>query len=175
MTQARQKIRSALFLLIGGALVLAGCKAKPTLPPLVETVAVLPFDNESNDVDAADIMQRYVYLALKNSVYRVSDVQTVNDKLKEAGISEGGQLGALDPVKIGQDLGVQGLLYGYVESFGYLNIGFYTQKKVTLQLKMVDAATGATLWENSQTGATRNMTLDPEQGSMAAKLFPKRI
>jgi len=141
----------------------AGCKVEPPKPPLVETVAVLPFDNESNNLDAADFLQAYVYLALKPSAYKVMGYKEVNSFLEKAGISDGGQLGIVDPVKLGKDLGVHALLYGNVESFGYLNVGYYTQRKVSLDLKLVDVSNGTTLWENSQTAATRNFTLDSKQ------------
>lgn len=144
-----------------------GCKVEPPKPQLIQTVAVLPFDNESNDVNAADIMQRFVYLALKPSVYQVRDIKEVNSFLENVGIVDGGQLPAVDPVKLGKDLGVQALMYGYVENFGYLNIGYYVQRKVTLGLKLVDVSNGATLWENTATGVTRQVHLDEKEAKRA--------
>jgi hypothetical protein len=44
-----------------------------------------------------------------------------------------------------------------------LNIGFYYQRKVTLELKLVDGTTGGPLWENTKTAAFRNLVLDKEQ------------
>lgn len=149
---------AARALFLGG--VLAGCKVEPPKPPLVETVAVLPFDNESNDLNAPDVLQDYVYRALLNSPYRPLDIKLVNDRLASVGIVDGGQLAAVDPVKLGKDLGVHALLFGNVETFGYTNVGYYTSRKVTIELRMVDVQTGATLWEASGTGANRNFTLD---------------
>lgn len=146
---------------------LIGCKIEPSKPPLVQTIAILPFDNESNDVNAADIMQRLTYLALKPSVYQVMDIEVVNKKLADVGIVDGGQLPALDPTKMGKDFGVQALLYGSVASFDYTNIGYFLQRKVTLDLKLVDVATGQTLWENSGTGATRQVHLDSNEAKQA--------
>ncbi len=140
-----------------------GCKTEPPKPPLVQTVAVLMFDSEANNVNAPDIMQRLVYNALRPSAYQVANIGEVNQKLNDAGIADGGQLAVADPVKLGKDLGVQGLIYGNVESFGYINVGFYSQRKVTLELKLVDVGTGQTLWEHVGTGATRNFALDKEQ------------
>lgn len=148
-------------------LFLVGCKVEPAKPPLVETVAVLPFDNESNDLNAPDIMQQLVSMALHNSPYRVSDLQTVNDKLASVGIVDGGQLPAVDPVKLGKDLGVQALIFGNVESFNYTNIGFYLQRKVNLELKMVEVATGQAIWENSGSHAVRQLNLDKNAASKA--------
>lgn len=150
------------FLWVIPVFTVLGCKVPVPKPPLVETVAVLPFDNESNNVDAADIMQRMVYLAMKPSAYRVSDFRSVNDQLESAGISDGGQLAAVDPVKLGKDLGVQALMFGYVESFGYTNVGVYVAKKVNLELKLVDAQNGQTLWENTGKAATTKFGLDKD-------------
>lgn len=141
---------------------LSGCTVPAPKPPLVETVAVLPFDSESNDVNAPEIMQKLVYLALLNTPYKVMDVSAVNDTLSKVGIVDGGQLAAVDPVKLGKDLGVQALIFGNVESFSYTNIGFYLQRKVTLELRMVDVATGQTLWENTGTSARRAVAFNAE-------------
>ena len=150
-----------------GLALLAGCRVVPPRPPLVETVAVLPFDNESNELDAPDILQRLVHLALLNTPYRPLDIDFVNKKLADAGITDGGQLAAVDPVLLGKDLGVHALLFGNVESFGYTNIGFYVQRKVTLELRLVDVATGETLWENNATAALRQLHLDPDEAKRA--------
>ena len=146
---------------------LAGCKVEPSKPPLVQTIAILPFDNESNDINAADTMQRLTYLALKPSAYQVMDIEVVNKKLADVGIVDGGQLPALDPTKMGKDFGVQALLYGSVASFDYTNIGYFLQRKVTLDLKLVDVGTGQTLWEKSGTGATRQVHLDPQEAKQS--------
>jgi hypothetical protein len=149
------------------AVCLAGCNVPPPKPPLLETVAILPFDNYSNDVNAPDIMQRLTFLALKNSPYRISDVIETNERLAKVGIVDGGQLPAVDPTKVGKEFGVQALLYGDVENFSYTNIGFYLQKRVTLHLKMVDVNTGATLWEGTGNGITRDVNLDKHSATRA--------
>lgn len=143
---------------------LPACKPPaPPKPPLVESVAVLPFDNESNELNAPDIMQDYVYRALLNSPYRPLDIKQINDKLAAVGIVDGGQLAAVDPVKLGKDLGVQALIYGIVNDFGYTNIGYYTSRKVAIDLKMVSVDNGDTIWEGSGTAASRNLTLDSRE------------
>lgn len=155
---------NALGVALIALIALAGCRppAVPK-PPLVETVAVLPFDNESNDLNAPDILQKYVHLALSASPYRPLDIKEVNEKLAAAGIVDGGQLAAVDPVKLGRDLGVHALVFGNVESFGYTNVGYFASRKVTVQLRMVEVATGQTIWEGSGTGANRQLTLDSAQ------------
>lgn len=149
------------------ALVLVGCKVEPLKPPLVETVAVLPFDNESNDLDAPDIMQKLIQAALQRSPYRPMDLDAINGKLASVGIVDGGQLAIVDPVKLGKDLGVQALVFGYVDDFAYTNIGFYLQRKVKISLKMVDVQTGATLWESTGAGSQPKIFLNKEDAKRA--------
>ncbi len=148
-----------------GLLVVACKPPAPPKPALVQTLAVLPFDSEANNINAPDIMQRLVYEALTGSAYQPMDIDVVNKKLAEAGIVDGGMLAAVDPVKLGKDLNVQALMYGNVASFGYTNIGFYSQRKVVLELKLVDVATGDLLWENTGNGVTRNVAFDKDQAS----------
>lgn len=157
---------SAFFAIV---LLVTSCKVMPPKPPLVETVAVLLFDSESNDIDAPAIMQHLVYAALKKSSYKPLELNSVNETLEKAGIVDGGQLVIVDPVKLGKDLGVQALIFGYVESFDYTNIGFYLQRKVALGLRLVDVATGETLWENSGTGAHRELNLEKDKAAAAFK------
>jgi hypothetical protein len=158
-----------------------GCAVKPLAPPLVETIAILPFNNASNEINAADILQKKVYLAMKPSAYRVIDIKETNEILKSKGITDGGQLPALDPKLIAKDLNVQALMYGSVEDFGYVNIGFYTSRKVTLALELINGTTGEKMWENTKTGSTRNFTLDAKQaqdnliGGLAAQLVEKTL
>ncbi len=148
-------------------LFLVGCKVEAPKPPLVETLAVLPFDNESNNLDAPEILQKLVQAALQKSPYKLMDLDAVNGKLSAVGIIDGGQLAIVDPVKLGKDLGVQALVFGYVENFDYTNIGFYLQRKVKLSLKVVDVQTGATLWENTGTGSRPQIFLNKDDAKKA--------
>jgi len=152
-------------------------KVEPPRPPLVETVAVLMFDNESNDLNAPEVLQEYVYRALLRSPYRPVDIKVVNDKLISVGILDGGQLAAVDPVKLGKDLGVHALVFGNVETYGYTNIGYFTSRKVTVELQMVSVDNGQVIWEGSGTGADRNVTLDPAEAkrNLAAGLAQQVI
>ncbi len=160
-------------LAFAGMTIIAGCATpEPPKPPLVQTVAVLPFDNESNDINAPEIMQSYVYWALRGSPYQVSDIKSTNAVLAEKGVIDGGQLPVMDPVKIAKDLQVQALVYGYISDFGYINLGFYRSRKVGLNLKMVDGTTGQTLWENNGTVNNAKFAVDPKE---AQKEFVKGV
>ena len=44
-----------------------------------------------------------------------------------------------------------------------MNIGFYVQRKVGLELKLVEVKTGQTLWENSATAANVKVALNQNE------------
>ena len=115
------------------------------------------------------------------SAYRVLNIKDTNEILKSKGISDGGQLAALNPKLIAKDLNVQALMYGMVEHFGYVNVGFYAERKVALTLQLVNGTTGEKMWENTQTGATRKFTLDAKEaqdnfvGGIASQMVDKTM
>jgi len=156
-----RRFKFSLFLFIP-FLLLSSCATIPILPPLAETMAILPFDSESNNVDAPDILQKFVYMAMKPSPYQIPDIEATNAKLVENGIIDGGQLPVIDPIKLADDLGVQLLMYGNVESFGYTNVGVYASRHVTLNLWVVDGKTGERIWEDTGKVANRTFGLNEE-------------
>lgn len=158
--------RNDIFLL--GLLIIWGCagpQVKKAVPPLsVNKIAILPFDNESVDIDASEVMQKLVYSTLtKSSPYTVLNIEQTNAKLAEKGIIDGGQLPVLDPIKMAEDLGAEALLYGYVEDFKYINVGIYVSRNVSLQVWLVDGKTGETIYEKSGKGTSSTFAVNEEE------------
>lgn len=115
-------------------------------------VAVLPFDNQSTDVGAPDVMRRLVAENFEKRGYPPLPADEVDGKLSALGVSEGGQLPGVKPEELGRALGVELLAYGYVEDFTFQNLGFVVRKLVALRVKVISAATGETLYEGSGSG-----------------------
>ena len=69
-------------------------------------------------------------------------------KLKENGFTDGGATarGKTRGGRMGQWLGAEALFYTTLVDFGYVNVGFYAQRKVTVMARLVDAKTGERLW-----------------------------
>lgn len=127
-------------------------------------VAVLPFDNESVDLLGPELLRRFVHSGLSGEGYESVPVERVDDILRSTiGITDGGQLGAIAPIRIGEALGADGLMYGVVEAFTFLNVGFAVRRVVRLHLKLVLASTGETLWEDSGEGLTEFFTLKKKE------------
>lgn len=124
--------------------------AAPDLPArLPATVAVLPFDNESVSLRGPELVRGLVRESLAERGFGVTAAPDVDDALGALGVTDGGQMRALDPAKVGAAVGAAGLLYGTLEEFTYQNVGFVRRRAVRLALKLVEAATGERLWEGN--------------------------
>ncbi len=101
-------------LMFSAALLLtAGCAAKPEfiarpfVPP--GRLAVLPFANESNSLEAPGYLRQIVHRALKDAGYDLLPLDSVDAKLKQAGITQAGQLDATSPQELSDSLGASAL------------------------------------------------------------------
>jgi hypothetical protein len=118
-------------------------------------VAVLPMDNESNDLDGPPFVRALMFDGLARRGFQLLLIPQIDAQLKTQGFTDGGQLRAATPQKIGEWTGADTLLYSTLESFDYINIGYYAQRRVKVLAKLVDAKTGEKLWEAEREGSTR--------------------
>jgi len=72
----------------------------------------------------------------------VLPLEQIDAQLKIQGFTDGGQLHAATPQKLGEWTGADSLLYSTIESFDYINVGFYTQRRVKILSRLVSAKTG---------------------------------
>lgn len=119
----------------------------PDLSNPVYTVAVLPFYNASNDVEGPRMMREEFFNRIQNRHYSVMSLeQTDSILVNQMGITLGSQLELTTPEQLGEILGVDGVIYGYVLNFDDITTGLYNVKKVRAGFKLVDARTGAVVW-----------------------------
>jgi len=144
-------IPRALATALAGFL-LAGCAVKPEFvrkpwatPP---TIAVLPFANDSNSIDAPVFMQKLAADGLAAGGYAVLPIRDVNERLRAAGITVGGQLASKTPQELARITGASAVLYGTVKSFNYTTLGFYQKREVALSAQLV-GADGTEQWRQS--------------------------
>ena len=152
----------------------AGCAGKaaylvsPALRSAADPrVAVLPFDNQSTDIGAPDIMRKLAAEGFEKRGYPALPAEEVDGKLSSLGVSEGGQLPGVKPEALGRALGVDLLVYGNVEDFTFQNLGFVIRKLVALRVKVVSASTGETLYEGTGTGKDIKVFFDRDQAKAA--------
>lgn len=130
-------------------------------------VAVLPFDNQSTDMNAAEVMRKLTQDNFSKRGYPPLSAEEVDAKLSGLGVSEGGQLPGVKPEAIGKALGADLLCYGNVEDFTFQNLGFVIRKSVKLQIKLVSAATGETLYEGNGAGKDVKLFMNQDEAKAA--------
>ncbi len=155
---------------LAALLVAAGCAPAPVrftsanfhalAPP---RVAVLPFDNWSVDLVGPAMLRSLFEARLRERGYEVVSMEAVDARLRELGVTHGGQLKAFSPQALGSALGVEGLIYGTVEEFVMQNIGFIARRCVRLHARLVHAAGGERLWEDTGEGNWARVTFDKKE------------
>ncbi len=104
-------------------------------------VAVLPFTNETADMDIAPLAREGIAAGFGRLGYSVMDLDECDAKLREGGITQAGQLAAVERQTLGELVGADFVVFGEVEEFGArLNSEFKSS------FRMVHAPSGETLW-----------------------------
>ena len=133
-------------------MLLPSCTTLPKydVPKQEYTVAVLPIHNETADIDGP-VMVRQLFDQKLRPYYKTIPIDTVDVILRDqAGVTLGGQLAMIQPEKLGEILGVDGLVYGYLLNFEDVKTVIYNVRKVRAAFKLVDARTGKTVWARGQ-------------------------
>ena len=134
-------------------------------------IALLPFENYSNDVSAPDLLRGEVSKRFALRGYAPLAAAETDEKLRAMGITDGGQLPAFKPADIGKALDVDLLCYGSLEDFTFQNLGFVVRKSVRLHLKIVSAGTGETLFEAVGKGRDIKVFLSADEAKAAFVVY----
>lgn len=171
--------RCALLLIVASAAFLSACAAvRPPVVPLGPTdpsnplkrVAVLPMTNNTNDVDGPQLVRQKMADALVRRSYAVMEIKEADQLLRDRlGISLGGQLDLTTAQKLGEVLGVEGVLYGTLMDFDETTTGAYNVRKVRAKFKLVNTLTGQTEWEGGL-GVRSEHRMTGSSGDIAAIL-----
>ncbi|MBI5492211.1 MAG: DUF799 family lipoprotein [Deltaproteobacteria bacterium] len=144
--------KTLLFFFAAAIIVLTACavpvrKYYPNYSNPVYSVAVLPFYNATNDVDGPRMIREEFFKRMQERHYLTTPIKEVDGVLlDQMGITLGSQLEMTSPQQLGEVLGVDGVLYGYVLNFDDITTGLYNVKKVRAGFKLVDTRTGAVVW-----------------------------
>jgi hypothetical protein len=161
------------YLTVAGILIFLAACALPH-PPLpydasnpLKRVAVLPLKNDTSDVEGPDIMRNKMVQALERRSYVVKDLKETDQILRDRmGITLGGQLDLTTAQKLGEELGVEGVLYGTLMDFDESTLGAINVKKVRGKFKLVNAMTGQTVWAQGL-GVRGEMRMQGNAGAAA--------
>ncbi len=154
-------MRSPLTLLLAAlAPALVGCASHTTqyLHPNVDlgamkTVAVLPFENVTQEQTAGEKVQRiFTTELLATGVFQVVEPGAVNKALRaERSDLAVSALAPADLKRLGETLKVDGFFMGSVIDFNESRSGSTPAPEVTVQLRLVEAQSGVTVWNTSKT------------------------
>ncbi len=173
-------MKRVLFVL-GAAMALWGCAPPVTggitesfaqyCPPTSAPVVVLPFANETADMDAPGVVRNAFIEKVKSRGINMVPVETSDGTLRENGITQGGQLGGVDPQTLKEILGVDYVFYGNVETFSSKNIMVYVSRWVKADFKLVYTPKGELLWEAGSEAKEREYHFDlTDDDSMKAAM-----
>jgi hypothetical protein len=114
-------------------------------------IAVLPMNNMTTDLKGHEMVRDLTQRLIGMCGFEVVPDDQVDGVLKDQfGITDGGQLPSTTAQKLGPALAADGLLYGDLEEFNYINVGFFQNRIVEARYWLVDAATGEKIWEDEQ-------------------------
>lgn len=117
----------------------------------IKSVAVLPFDTLAQDRTSGDKVQKIFYLELLSlDVFEVTEPGQVTKLMRGSGATVE-TLGPAEYQKIGKDLGVDGLFVGSVVDFAEGRSGATPTPEITIQLRLIEARSGTTIWSVGQT------------------------
>lgn len=132
-------------------LTLAACAAHRRFVPFgpgitpPRTIAVLPFDNQTNSVPGAIYLRDTMQERLREAGYESQPLDDVDRALADQlGVSLGGQITEDLIPRVGTTLGVDAVLTGTVQKFGTV-LALYSEVEATFV--MYESASGRKIWE----------------------------
>ena len=166
----------AVFFLLCLVISSIGCVAPRHAPRYFDTnnpvrkVALLPLKNDTTDVDGPELMRKKMSDMLYEHAYLVMDTKESDQVLRDRmGITLGGQLDMTTAQKLGEELGVQGVLYGTLMDFDEMTTGYYNVRKVRATFKLVNTMTGQPAWQGGL-GVKSEVVMSGRTGGAATLL-----
>lgn len=161
----RETVRtlSALALVVGLA---AGCATTRTTEythpaadlGAIKTVAVLPFTTLTQDrTDAEKVQKLFLVELLAKNVVEVVEPGRVAQLVASEHIESTDKLAPEELQRIGKELGADGIFLGAVIDFTQSRTGNTSAPDVTLQLRLVEVASGTTAWSSTESRSGANV------------------
>lgn len=124
----------------------------------IRTVAVLPFVTLGQDQTAGPKVERvFLVELLATGVVEVVEPGRVSQLVTSQQLGAADTLTPADLQRIGAELGAEGLFLGTVVDFEDKRLGTAPAPEVTIQLRLVEAATGTTVWSSSESRSGARM------------------
>ncbi len=147
-----------LFIITGSTSCMLRILQPPPAPAVLEEdrlptkIAILPFNNQTANPEAGDLVRKMFYNFFSSLNYRDLEPFVIDDNLKinhlYAEIAAGEDI---SPQKLGQLLGVDAVIYGEVLSLGKTYALLYSDNQAGLKARMVRCDSGQVLWQLEHT------------------------
>ena len=176
MRRPSTSARTALLAVLA-ALLAAGCATTPHYTnkradlSSMRRVAVLPFDNVSEERLAGEKVQRiFIAELLESGAFDVVEPGRVVRVLRDEKIDSPSTMSPEDVQRVGKALGAEGIVLGTVLELSEPRGAQGLAPSVTVQLKLVETATGTTVWSatrqrNGATFGSRFLGLTPSSST----------
>ena len=137
-------------------------KPEPVVPLDQRSILVLPVINETTSAEAPEAVLCTIGNPLIQRGFYVLPVIPSIEVLRAEGLYEGGQLADIPPASFGEHLGADAVMYITLHSWDTSYAVLASSVSVAMTYRLVDTATGATLWEDS---GVRVVNSDTSQSS----------
>jgi Flp pilus assembly protein TadD len=108
------------------------------------SVAILPFENLTQEKEASVLLQRLFYNNFSSLAYKDIELSAINANLKN--FNPQNIFENIDPAKTGELLASDALIIGRITEFKSYYAGIYSSFTVAVEVKMIDAETRRVLW-----------------------------
>ncbi len=137
-----------ILALLGGCVAIP--KPKPDLTNPIRTVAIMPFGNESNSVDAPEQLRKLLAKKLQTKFYKVIDLAKIDQILEdELGITLGDQLQDVDLVELKDKIKADAYIFGKVTHYDQTTTGVLNTNRVRAELQMVKIDDDTVFWAST--------------------------
>jgi hypothetical protein len=118
----------------------------------IHRVAVLPFENLTNDRTAGEKLQKvFLTEVLALGIFDVVEPGLVAKELKAMRLETLDAVGPAEAKRLGEAIKADGFFYGSVVDFAETRSGSTPAPQVTIQLRLVEATSGVTVWSAGRT------------------------
>jgi len=143
-------------------------KPKPDITNPIHTVAIMPFGNESNNVEAPNQLRELLSKKLKTKFYRVVPLAEIDQTLEdEMGITLGEQLQDVDIKEIKDKIKADAYIFGKVTYYDQATSGVLNTNRVSTLLQMLKSDDQSVFW-NSNIGIKSESKSGGMFGAMAS-------
>jgi len=140
---------------------------------LPRSVAVLPFGNETDEIDLSGQVRKSFSNYFSSKPYNKIEPHIVDEKVALLEKATGKTIFEISPKEVAEAFGVDGLIYGKVTDFNKVYALAYSQIGVEAEIWMVNAKTGEEIWQRE---LTREFEAEPtEYGYSESKADLLRI